>query len=97
MEYIKSQIIEFCKKNNKFITAADLKKYLKISGEEQTENFFDALKALEEDGSLFFDNKKGYRIFTNDLGVAYGQIEINKSGTGFVHTNDGYKIIIKKV
>ena len=91
---MKQQIIEFCKKNNRFIMANDLKKYLKISGEEQTENFFDALKALEEDGSLFFDTKKGYRILTNDLGFAYGEIQINKEGTGFVHTKDGYKIII---
>lgn len=91
---MKEQIIEFCKKNNRFINANDLKKYLKISGEEQTENFFDALKALEEDGSLFFDIKKGYRILENDLGFAYGEIEINKEGTGFVHTKDGYKIII---
>ena len=57
MENIKQQIIEFCKKNNKFILENDLKKSLKISGEEQTENFFDALKALEEEGSLFFDKK----------------------------------------
>ena len=71
---MKQQIIEFCKKNNRFIVTDDLKKYLKISGEEQTEHFFDALKALEEDGSLFFDKKKGYRILTNDLGFAYGQI-----------------------
>ena len=88
------QIIEFCKKNNRFIIANDLSKNLKISGEQQTKHFFDALKELEEDGSLFFDKKKGYRILTNDLGYAYGQIEINKEGTGFVHTKDGYKIII---
>lgn len=91
---MKQQIIDFCKKNNRFIMLNDLKKQLKISGEEQTEHFFDALKALEEDGSLFFDKKKGYRILTNDLGFAYGEIEINKEGTGFMHTKDGYKIII---
>lgn len=91
---MKQQIIDFCNKNNRFIIANDLKKYLKISGEEQTECFFDALKALEENGSLFFHKQKGYRILTNDLGFAYGEIEINKEGTGFVHTKDGYKIII---
>lgn len=91
---MKQQIIEFCKRNNRFIVVNNLKKQLKISGEEQTKNFFDALKALEEDGSLFFDTKKGYRILINDLGFAYGEIEINKEGTGFIHTKDGYKIII---
>ena len=57
MENIKQQIIEFCKKNNRFMALNDLKKYLKINGEQQTELFFDALIALEEDGSLFFDKK----------------------------------------
>jgi len=44
---------------------------------------------------LFFDAKKGYTLFVNELGVAYGEIEINKNGTGFVHTNDGYTILIE--
>ena len=44
--------------------------------------------------SLFFDEKKGYKIFTNDLGYAYGEIEINKSGNGFIHTKDGHIIFI---
>ena len=94
MENIETQIINFYKQNNKFIKIEELKKQLKISGEEQTQSFFDALKKLEEVGSLFFDNKKGYRLLTNDLGLVYGEIEINKSGTGFVHTKDGYKIYI---
>ena len=45
-------------------------------------------------GYIFFDSKKGYRIFSNDLGMAYGIIEINKNGNGFVHTKDGYIIFI---
>ena len=45
---------------------------------------------------MFFDSKKGYKLFTNDLGFAYGEIEINKAGNGFIHTKDGYTIFIAK-
>ena len=72
-----------------------LKKQLNIKGEEQTQSFCDALDALVEEGSLFFDEKKGYRIFNNELGFAYGEVEINKLGNGFVHNNDGYTIFIE--
>ena len=91
---IKEQILNFIKQNNQFINAQELKKELKIKGELQTELFYDALNVLVEEGSLFFDNKRGYKLFTNDLGFAYGEIEINKAGNGFIHTKDGYTIFI---
>lgn len=92
---MKDVILEYFNLNNHFISKEELKKRLNIKGEEQTQVFFDALEALVEDGSLFFDTKKGYRLFENDLGMAFGEIEINKSGNGFVHTNDGYNIFIE--
>jgi len=95
MESLKQIIENYFKKNKQYIKSEDLKKKLKIKGEEQTESFFCALNELVEEGSLFFDEKKGYKIFTNDLGMAYGEIEINKNGTGFVHTKDGYTILIE--
>lgn len=91
---LKEQIMDYMKKNKRFILSAELKKELNVKGEQQTNLFFDALKTLIEEGSLFFDEKKGYKIFTNDLGYAYGEIEINKSGNGFIHTKDGHIIFI---
>lgn len=91
----KIEIENYFKKNNNFLKAEELKKKMNIKGEEQTNLFYDALNELIEEGSLFFDTKKGYRLFTNDLGFAYGEIEINKSGNGFVHTKDGYTIFIE--
>lgn len=95
MENIKEKIYTYFEENNKFIRGEDLKKILKIKGEEQTDLFYSALNTLIEEGSLFFDSKKGYRLFTNELGYAYGEIEINKSGNGFIHTKDGYTIFIE--
>ena len=95
MTAIKNQIQEYFENNNNYIKAEELKRILKIKGEEQTNRFYDDLNALIEEGSLFFDEKKGYKLFTNELGVAYGEIEITKSGNAFVHTNDGYTIFIE--
>jgi len=91
----KIEIENYFKKNNIFVKQEDLKKKMSIRGKEQTDLFYSALNELVEEGCLFFDPKKGYKLFTNDLGYAYGEIEINKSGNGFVHTQDGYTIFIK--
>lgn len=91
---IKNEIEKYFMQNNQFTKAEDLKIKLKIKGEEQTDFFYSALNELVEEGSLFFDAKKGYRLFTNDLGYAFGQIEINKTGDGFLNTFDGHKIFI---
>lgn len=94
MENLKEMIKEFFKQSKNFYTKDELRKKFNIKGEKQTDIFNDTLNVLVEDGCLFFDAKKGYRVFSNDIGVAFGKIEINKSGNGFVHTNDGYTIFI---
>lgn len=95
MEELKDLIIKYFEKNKKYHTIDQLKKELKIKGEERNNIFIETLNTLVENGYLFCDDKKGYRIFTNDIGMAYGEIEINKSGNGFIHTRDGYTIFIK--
>lgn len=94
MEEIKSLILEYFKKRNNYTSVEELRKILNIKGEKQTEFFDNALNALVEEGSLFFNEKKGYITFTNNLGIAYGKIELNKQGNGFVHTKEGYTIFI---
>lgn len=94
---IKEQIEKYFRENDHFVTTNELKKILKVKGEEQTNFFYDALKVLVEEGSLFFDEKKGYRLLKNEMGLAYGEIEINKNGTGFIHTKDGYVILVENI
>ena len=93
---MKELILNYFTTHKSFITKEKLKQKLNIKGEEQTTSFLMSLESLVEDGSLFFDAKKGYQLFTNDLGVAFGEIEINKAGNGYVHTKDGYTIFIEK-
>ena len=91
---MKDVILKYLVDHNCFVTEHELRKKLKVKKEKMTEEFVSSLNELIEDGLVFFDEKKGYRKFTNELGVAFGDIEINKKGNGFVHTNDGYTIFI---
>ena len=88
MEELKDLIFSFFEQNNKNYTIDELRKQFKIKGEEQTNIFYNAINKLVEDGSLFFDGK-AYKIFTTDLGIAYGEIEINNIGNGIIHTKYG--------
>ena len=74
MEELKEIILCFFKENKKYYTKEQLRKKLNIKGEVQTNIFNEALNMLIENGSLFFDTKKGYRFFTNYIGIAFGEI-----------------------
>lgn len=97
MDELIDLIKDYFKKTNGKYTKEELKKVFNIKGEKQTAIFNCALNELVIDGCLFFDKKNHYRLFTNDIGFAYGQIEINKNGCGFVHTKDGYTILIENI
>ena len=95
MEELMNSIIEYFKQNNKGFSFNELRKNFEIKGEERTNIFNNALKLLVEDGGLFFDGKI-YKLFTPDLGLAYGEIEINRIGNGIIHTPYGMIFIDNK-
>ncbi|MDO4963733.1 MAG: VacB/RNase II family 3'-5' exoribonuclease [bacterium] len=95
MDELKVLLLEYFSHDLRFHTKEELKKNFNLKGEEKDIILNSALLSLEEEGSIFFDAKKGYRIFDNSLGFAFGELTINKSGTGFVHTSDGYTILIE--
>lgn len=95
MEELMNSIIKYFEQNNKGFSFKELEKHFEIKGEEQTDIFNNALNLLVEDGCLFFDGKT-YKLFTPDLGLAYGEIEINRLGNGIVHTPYGIIFIDNK-
>lgn len=95
MEKLMNLIIEYFEQNNKSFSFNELSKRFEVKGEEQTDIFNNALNLLVEDGSLFFDGKT-YKLFTTDLGLAYGEIEINRIGNGIIHTPYGIIFIDNK-
>ena len=88
MEELMNLLVEYFKHNNKGFQEKELRKHFDIKGEKQTDIFNCALNTLVEDGCLFFDGKT-YKLFTPNLGLAYGEIEINRMGNGIVHTKLG--------
>ena len=82
-------------KDTRYHNLDEIKKTLGLKGEERLSILKDALNHLVESGVIFYDKKFGYRIFPPNSGLAFGRIEINRAGRGFVHTKDGYLIIIE--
>lgn len=96
MTELKKMMEDYFNRNKGRISKDELRHKFNIKGEEQTAIFNCALNELVIEGCLFFDGKN-YRLFTNEIGLAYGEIEINKNGNGFVHTKNGYTILIENV
>ena len=94
MAELKDMIKDYMKIYKGKLTMEELRHKFNIKGEKQAAIFNCVLNELVDEGYLFFDGKT-YRLFTNEIGLAYGEIEINKNGCGFVHTKDGYTILIE--
>ena len=94
MEEIVNLLNEFFNKSTRYYDKSELKKRLNLKGETELKYLNEALNILVENGKILYD-KKGYRNFPTNSGFAFGQLQINKSGTGFVHTNNGYTILIE--
>ena len=94
MTELKELILDYFQKTKSKMTKDELRHKFNIKGEQQTAIFNCVLNELVIEGCLFFDGKI-YKLFTNQIGLAYGEIEINKNGCGFVHTKDGYTILIE--
>ena len=95
MEELMNLIVEYFEQNNKGFSFKELSRYFEVKGEEQTDIFNNALNLLVENGSLFFDGKN-YKLFTPDLGLSYGEIEITRAGNGLIHTPYGIIFIDNK-
>lgn len=95
MEEIVKLLEKLFSKDTRYHGKNEIIKSLNIKGEDNQKLLDIALEILVEDGIIFFDKKQGYRIFPTNSGFAFGELQINKSGTGFVHTSNGYTILIE--
>lgn len=95
MEEIVNLLEKLFFKDTRYHNKNEIIKSLNIKGEENQKLLDAALEVLIEEGIIFFDRKQGYRIFPTNSGFAFGELQINKSGTGFVHTSNGYTILIE--
>ena len=93
-EELELEIKKILDKDKKNHSLDEIQKELNIFGEIRRMALEDALNDLMEDGYLIGDKRGNVKRLTNDSGLAFGTIEINKNGNGHVHTNDGYTIFI---
>ena len=95
MEEIVKLLEKLFSKDTRYHNKNEIIRLLNIKGEENQKQLDAALEVLVEEGIIFFDKKQGYRLFPVNNGFAFGELQINKSGTGFVHTSNGYTILIE--
>lgn len=95
MDEVVSLLEKLFSKDTRYHNINEIKRTLRLKGEEKEAILNRALGILVETGVIFYDKKQGYRIFPTQSGFAFGEIEINKAGTGFVHTNDDHTILIE--
>ena len=93
-EELELEIKKILGKDKKTHSLSDIQKELDVFGKIKRMALEDALNDLMEDGYLIGDKRGNVKRLTNDSGLAFGTIEINKNGNGHVHTNDGYTIFI---
>jgi ribonuclease R len=94
MEEMILSLKNYFKSDYKFHDFDEIKKKLKVYGEDNLNLLKNAINNLEEEGFILSKNGK-YQQFPINNGLAFGKIKINKSGTGFVHTKEGYVILIE--
>lgn len=69
----------------KKLTADELRHVIHVKGESAVASFVNALNELEEEGSIYLDEKGYYKKFdAKQLGKVQGQIHIDRVGNGFV-------------
>ena len=93
-EELKNEIKKIFDQDKKNHNLSELQNELNIFGEIRRMALEDALNDLIEEGYLINGKQGNLKRLTNDIGLAFGTIEINKNGNGHVHTNDGYTIFI---
>lgn len=87
MEDLKNLMMEFFEKNKGYKTEHNLRTIFGVNSEEKEKIFLSALEELTLSGTIFFDERLGYRIFNNDI-YQVGIVKENKNRTLYIETND---------
>ena len=80
---MKNRIVEILEKSDKALSLEELDSLLGLSTIEETKEFSDALRELEDDFTVYHSNKDRYMILENS-NLRKGILRMNKKGFGFV-------------
>lgn len=80
---MKNRIVEILEKSDKALSIEELDSLLSLSTIEETKEFSDALRELEDDFTVYHSNKDRYMLLENS-NLRKGILRMNKKGFGFV-------------
>lgn len=80
---MKEKILEILTESNKALSFEELDNELNLNSIEETKDFSDALRELEEEYEIYCSNKGRYMLLSNST-LRKGILRMNKKGFGFV-------------
>ncbi|MGN1000816.1 MAG: ribonuclease R [Bacilli bacterium] len=92
---MEEKILEILKKSDKALSIEELDSSLGLNTVEQTKEFSDALRKLEEKYEVYHSNKNRYMLL-GDSNLRKGILRMNKKGYGFVEVKDEEDIFISE-
>src|SRR5574344_2361909 len=84
---MKEKILEALKNSDKALSINELDAILKLDNIEETKEFSDALRELEEDYEIYHTNKDRYMLLENSQ-LRKGILRANQKGFGFVEVGN---------
>lgn len=100
IEKLKEELVEFFEnkhQKNRLYKFSDIRKTFSQEKGYKVNLIRTALRELELDGKIFYDEKKDiFRAFPIDLGYVQGKLKINKKGEGIIIDSHGNNFLIEQ-
>ena len=81
---MKERIIEILKNSDRALNYEEIDSLLNNKSIDETREMSEALRELEEEGVVYYSNKKKYMLFDMSSTLKRGTLRVNKRGYGFV-------------
>ena len=84
---MRERIIEILKKSDRALNYEEIDSLLNNKSIDETREMSEALRELEEEGIVYYSNKKKYMLFDMSSTLKRGTLRVNKRGYGFVEVD----------
>ncbi len=81
---MKERIIEILKNSDRALNYEEIDSLLDNKSIDETREMSEALRELEDEGIVYYSNKKKYMLFDMSSNLKRGTLRVNKRGYGFV-------------
>ena len=84
---MRERIIEILKNSDRALNYEEIDSLLNNKSIEETREMSETLRELEEEGIVYYSNKKKYMLFDMNSSLKRGTLRVNKRGYGFVEVD----------